>query len=286
MAVDAHDHRMTMRIIIGVDGSDPSIAALRWAGYEARRRNAEIRVVSCCTTINEAAVEVVGRAIKLVAAMDPTMLVEGVTPMSSAVVGITESAESGDEIVVGSTGQSGILDGLIGSVAAGVAHRAHVPVIVIPAKSSAESGDKMNKIVVGVDGSSGSLHALEWAFGEALASDAELTVVHGWINPYVDQQASSCRLHTQIESDAMRELQTSLESLGPRLYSGSVEIYPRLSELTPAEALLKEADDADLVVVGSRGRGELRSLLLGSVSRTVLERAPCPVAVVRRSENC
>ncbi|MDP9463027.1 MAG: universal stress protein, partial [Actinomycetota bacterium] len=252
-------------------------------------RDAVIRVVSCCTMPacgnHEGALGVVGRAIEVVAAIDPEIVVEAVIPISPAVVGVTESAEPGDEIVVGASGHSGALDGLIGSVAAGVAHRAHVPVIVVPAKSSAGAGDVMKKIVVGVDGSCGSLHALEWAFREALFSGAQLSVVHGWMYPYAEQRTYASGLHTQAESRARRELQTSLNSLGSRLHDGSIDIHPTLCELTPAEALLEEGGDADLVVVGSRGRGGLRSLLLGSVSRHVLDRAPCPVAVIRQAEN-
>jgi nucleotide-binding universal stress UspA family protein len=291
-----------MKIIVGVDGSDPSFEALRWAGYEARRRGAEIKVVSCYTipayggldgaiypssvdieTLKEGSAAVVGRAIEVIRAIAPTVVVDGVTPLSSAVIGVTESAEAGDEIVVGATGHSGLLNGLVGSVAAGVAHRAHVPVIVVPAKSSAGVGNVMKKIVVGVDGSPESVLALEWAFDEALVSGAELSVVHAWIYPYSVSQASTREVRKPMEFDAASELQSSLEALGPRLTDGSVVVHSKLCENTPAEALLTEGNDADLVVVGSRGRGGLRSLLLGSVSRTVVQNATCPVAVIRKS---
>ena len=291
---------MTMKIIIGVDGSDPSFEALRWAGYEARRRGAEIRIVSCYSIpayggldgaiypssldvdmLKEGAAAVVRRAIEIIEAIDPALVVEGATTMASAVVGVTDSAQPGDEIVVGATGHSGFHNGFIGSVATGVTHRAHVPVIVVPAKSAAEAGDTMKKIVVGVDGSPESLLALDWAFGEALSSGAELAVVHAWIYPYAVSQGSIREVRKPMEADAVHELQASLDSLGSRLTDSSVVVRSMLCECTPAEGLLKESSDADLVVVGSRGRGGLRSLLLGSVSRTVVQHAECPVAVIR-----
>lgn len=295
---------MTNRIIVGVDGSDPSIEALRWAAYEARRRNAEVLTVSCYSVpvygspegavypthddidmFKEGAAAVVGRATELVAQIDPKLVVEGVTTMSAAAIAISDSAHAGDEIVVGATGHTGFIDGLLGSVSMGVVHRAHVPVIVVPAKPVAEVGPTMHKIVVGLDGSAGSLQALEWAYGEALLSGAELTAVHGWIYPYAGPRTSVSEPRTQMQLDAMEELKSSLESLGPRLTSGSIHMHPKLVEQSPAQALLEEAKDADLVVVGSRGRGALRSALLGSVSRTVVQHATCPVAVIRQTEN-
>lgn len=300
---EAHDYDMTTKIIVGVDGSDPSMEALRWAAYEARRRNADIRVVSCYTvpgyessvavypnaidieTLKEGGSAVVGRALEVVAAIDSKLVVEGTAEMCAAVRGVTEAAESDDEIVVGASGHTGFLDGLLGSVTTGVIHRAHVPVIVVPSKPSAEVGDTMKKIVVGVDGSPGSLHALDWAYDEALLAGAELTVVHGWVYPYVGARTGVSEPRSQMQLDATEELKTSLDSLGSRLIGGSVHIHPKLTEHTPAEALLEESNDADLVVVGSRGRGGLRSLLLGSVSRTVVHHAICPVAVIRQTKH-
>lgn len=294
---------MTMKIIVGVDGSDPSMEALRWAAYEARRRNADIRVVSCYTvpgygssvavypnaidieTLEEGGNAVVGRALEVVAAIDPKLVVDGTVEMCAAVRGVTEAAESDDEIVVGATGHTGFLDGLLGSVTTGVIHRAHVPVIVVPSKPPAEVGDTMKKIVAGVDGSPGSLHALNWAYDEALLAGAELTVVHGWVYPYVGARTGVSEPRSQMQLDAMDELKTSLDSLGSRLSGGLVHIHPKLTEHAPAEALLEESTDADLVVVGSRGRGGLRSLLLGSVSRTVVHHAICPVAIIRQTAH-
>jgi nucleotide-binding universal stress UspA family protein len=295
---------MTNRIIVGVDGSAPSIVALRWAAYEARRRKAELVAVSCYSVpvygspegavyptpddidmFKESAAAIVGRAMEIVADIDPKIVVEGMSAMSPATIGISDAARPGDEIVVGATGHTGVIDGLLGSVALSVVHRSHVPVIVVPAKPAAEIGSSMKKIVVGVDGSTASLQALEWAYNEALVSGAELTAVHGWVYPYSGARTSVSEPRTQMQLDAMEELKASLESLGPRLAGGSLHVHARLVEQPPAEALLEESEDADLLVVGSRGRGAVRSTLLGSVSRTVAQHATCPVAVIRQAES-
>jgi len=295
---------MTIRIIVGVDGSAPSLQALRWAAHEARRRNAEILVVSCYSVpvygspegavyptpddidmFKAGAVAVVTQASELVAEIDPKIGVEATTAMAPAAIAISEAARPGDEIVVGATGHTGLVDGLLGSVAMSVVHRSHVPVIIVPANPAVEVGPTMKKVVVGVDGSPGSLQALEWAYNEALVAGAELTAVHGWIYPYDGPRSSVSEPRTQMQLDAMEELKTSLESLGPRLTGGSVHVHARLAEHSPAEALCEEAKDADLIVVGSRGRGAIRASLLGSVSRTVAQHAPCPVAIIRQSAS-
>lgn len=292
---------MTKRIIVGVDGSAPSIQALRWAAFEARRRNADILAVSCYSVpvygspegavyptpedtdmFKSSAVAVVTHATQIVAEIDPKLNVEACTAMSPAAVAIADAARPGDEIVVGATGHTGLVDGLLGSVALAVVHRAHVPVIVVPASPAVEVGESMKKVIVGVDGSPSSLHALEWAYNEALVAEGELTAVHGWIYPYDGPRTSVSEPRTQMQLDAMEEIKASLESLGTRLTGGAVHVHARLLEQSPAEALLEEGKDADLIVVGSRGRGAFRAALLGSVSRTVVQHAPCPVAVIRQ----
>jgi nucleotide-binding universal stress UspA family protein len=291
---------MATKVIVGIDGSDSSFEALRWAVFEARRRGAGIRVISCYSApryggldgavypssvdldvLKEESEADVRRAMDVVAAIDQQIVVDGATLLAPAVVGIAESALPGDEIVVGSTGRTGLLNDMVGSVAAGLTHRAHVPVIVVPRGRTSSDLAGMKRVVVGVDGSPESLSALEWAFDEAAASGARLTVVHAWEYPYDVSRASVRAIRKPMEKAAVDELRTSLESLGVRATDGAVLIRPKLCEGAPAAALIAEARGADLIVVGSRGRGALRSLLLGSVSRTLLHRAPCPVAVIR-----
>jgi nucleotide-binding universal stress UspA family protein len=287
-----------MKIIVGVDGSAASHQALRWAAYEARRRNAAMLIVSCYPAlahaspygaVYRAAAEIelleaeahrlVDAARTEVQTIDPKIVVDTRTTMAPPVTGLLESVSAGDEIVVGSGSHTGPLDGLLGSVANGVAHRAHVPVVVVPPKSA--TGDEMSKIVVGVDGSPESLGAMEWAYDEAERSGASLTVLHAWLYPYSTELIPTSEMHRQMLIDATHELQASVDELGAKLTDGSVDVNPVVREHSPAEALLTEADEADLIVVGSRGRGGLRALLLGSVSRTVAQHSTCPVAVIR-----
>ncbi|MEY2444491.1 MAG: hypothetical protein QOE00_1071 [Ilumatobacteraceae bacterium] len=295
---------MTSRIIVGVDGSATSLTALRWAAYEARRRKVGLLVMSCYSVpvygspegavyatsegldvVKESAEAIVTEAIETVAAIDPATAVEGMATMGPATTAIPDEAQAGDEIVVGASGHTGVIDGLLGSVAMSLVHRSHVPVIVVPAHPAVEAHPSMNKIVVGVDGSPASLQALEWAYNEALVSGAELTAVHGWVSPHSSSSTPVDEPRTQMQLEATQALQASIESLGARLTDGSLHVHSKLIEQSPADALLEESGDADLVVVGSHGHGAIRSTLLGSVSRTVAEHASCPVAVIRQAES-
>jgi nucleotide-binding universal stress UspA family protein len=139
----------------------------------------------------------------------------------------------------------------------------------------------MTRIVVGVDGSAGSAVAFEWALRQAELTHADLTAVLAysyelwWIDGGTDYEPQ------QIERkavEARRRLDDMLAELIPE--GTSVTVHPIVVEGHVPTALLEIAREADLLVLGSRGRGELAGLLLGSVSQRCAERASCPVVVV------
>jgi nucleotide-binding universal stress UspA family protein len=145
-------------------------------------------------------------------------------------------------------------------------------------------------IVVGVDGSAASLEALTWAAAEALLRGARVVALHAWtfvpVAPIGDPgmiaiPAGDLAGQLEAETEAARaELTSSVaEALGPE---PGVEVEARLTESDPGEALVAESESADLVVVGSHGRSGFRAAILGSVSRHVVDRAHCPVVVVRQ----
>jgi nucleotide-binding universal stress UspA family protein len=146
----------------------------------------------------------------------------------------------------------------------------------------------MDKIVVGVDGSEPSRLAMDWAWDEALLTGAELDLVHAWIYPYsVGHRVTVTEPIELVRLDAARLLDDEAAALAARkIPAGSPvgkhpSIHAMLREGSPAEELLSEAKDADLLVVGSRGRGGFLSLMLGSVAHQVSSHARCPVVVVR-----
>jgi len=145
-------------------------------------------------------------------------------------------------------------------------------------------------VVVGVDGSPGADRALRWAAEEAALRGARLRIVHAWRVPLleaipapyvvglpappVDQEAVG-------ESYRVRASKVLEDAVGRVLGSDQgAEIEETLVEGPPAAQLLRAAQDADMLVVGSRGHGGFAGLLLGSVSQQVAHHAPCPVVIV------
>jgi nucleotide-binding universal stress UspA family protein len=137
-------------------------------------------------------------------------------------------------------------------------------------------------VLVGVDGSTGSRAALTWAANEAADHGADLVVVHVW-EPQLIAAIGSGSVPHGPAADSPEEASGLLvgivtEELGE---NPPVRVQPRVKRGHPAEVLIDESKDADLLVVGTRGRGGFAGLVLGSVSQHVAAYARCPVTVVR-----
>ncbi len=138
----------------------------------------------------------------------------------------------------------------------------------------------MGRIVVGVDGSEASDAALAWALEQARRTGDELQVVHVWHYPEIGEllTANPFELqHDELQDEAAEQLRRAIARVGA---PPDVRIDPVLAMGRTAEVLLRAAAEADLLVVGSRGRGGFTGLLLGSVSQHCVQHAPCPVVVV------
>lgn len=287
------------QVVVGVDGSEGSLEALRWAAHEAARRDWPLHVATCAQlpvavggmigdgvfagssldaivkeqeAINQRAVDL-ARSLGL----GPNVKVTGETVLGAPAYALVSAANDHDLLVVGATSHPGRLTDMLGSVATVVVHRAKCPVVVV--HGIARNDHEITRIVVGVDGSPGSDQAIAWATDQAVRSGAELVLVHAWFYPYVGAMTGLSEARDAMRLDAMRTLETAMAGVRdsvPGLRCRSV-----ISEESAAKAIIDAAVDGDLVVVGSRGRGGFRALLLGSCSRTVVQHAPCPVAVIR-----
>lgn len=132
-------------------------------------------------------------------------------------------------------------------------------------------------IVVGVDGSESSQAAVDWAVDEARLRNGRVIALAAWRYPYVSDALGQVWEYQGFEDDARMILDQELERVGNR----GVEVTGSLIEGNPASALVEASQQADLVIVGSHGRGGFAGMLLGSVSTQTVHHAHCPVLVVR-----
>ncbi len=287
------------RIVVGVDGSDHSIAALRWAAEEAVLRHATLLIVSAWHMpvvaypagptgifldpgpFETEAKRLVDDAVAQlrVDLGDRALTVETTVVYESAATAILERSEHASLVVIGSRGRGGFASLVLGSVAVACIHHCRVPVVVVhDAGHLPGRGD----VVVGIDDSSGARAALRWAAIEAVRVGQRLVVVHGMELP--DTMPQGAAGYGPLLEDSFKEVGerllevTAMKELAD--LAERPEIETRAVALDAVEALLVEAENAGLLVVGSRGRGGFAGLLLGSVSQQCVHHARCPVVVV------
>lgn len=195
---------------------------------------------------------------------------------ASVVPTMIEASKEATLVVSGSQGMGALERFLLGSVTTGLLQHADCPVAVIHGSQDAEV-DPYAPVLVGIDGSPGSEAAIAVAFDEASRRGVELLAVHVW---------SDIGVFPAIGMDWRDRENNGSEVLAERL-AGWQERYPDVSVQRnlhcdgPARWLLKEARSAQLVVVGSHGRGGFMGMHLGSVAHAVAQSAHVPVMVVR-----
>lgn len=286
-------------IVVGVDGSAASNAALDWAAKDAALRHVSLTLVHAVnmtpvwpevpmptgTSVwrEEEGRQILEQAVKTAQDVARTSGHIDIncqllwSPPQPALVELSNEAQL---VVVGSRGRGAVARGLLGSVSSGVARHAKCPVAVIREQDQstplpAHAGQAL--IVLGIDGSPASELATAIAFEEASFRGATLKAVHAWSDievvelPGLDWSA--------FADEAARVLAERLAGWQERY--PDVEVNRFVVCDRPARRLIKEAASAQLVVVGSHGRGHLSGMLLGSVSNAVLHSVQAPTIVAR-----
>jgi nucleotide-binding universal stress UspA family protein len=305
-------------VLVGVEDVDAH-AALRWAAVEAERLGLPLRVLHAYSTetsypwgygyplpagvlhdVEEAArsnaLSVLEDAAERVRDEFPGLAVTTTVARTSAAASLVTASQEACVVVVGRRAHKHPWVAALGSVSLAVAAHAACPVVVVPESQGATPGTQpgtqpdlpfrpqraAGQVVVGVDDSPESLDAVGFAFAHARAHDLGVVAVHGWwVDPAVMALAEGAEwaeigAEDEVVVDAI---------LAPWLarYPG-VTVSRVVARERPSDALVEAGDGAALLVVGSRGRGGFAGLLLGSVSRQVLQHATCPVAVVRAGQ--
>ncbi|WIY02962.1 universal stress protein [Amycolatopsis mongoliensis] len=290
------------RITVGVDGSAGSAAAVTWAAKIASARHLELRIVhglqvagyyyggglsGVGTGVLLEAVWADGEraladARALAASIGPNLVITTEALTDSPVPALIDESRHARMLVVGRTGTGGFAEALLGGTAATVATHAHCPVAVVRGRAGAAEVPEAGPVVVGVDGSPNSEQALAIAFEEASLRGVPLVAVHAWIDASYAETYGSARILTPSETLEEEENRLFSQRLaGWQEKFPDVEIRPELVRDRPRHALLEASRAAQLVVVGSHGRGGFTGMLLGSTSRALVEHADCPVLVVR-----
>lgn len=295
-------------ILVGYDGSSGAKAAVLWAADEAARRGDQLTVMhsvnltgvvptvsGLSTALGEVDDGVLAAAAnegaELAVQRNPSLRVRSVGMLDGAAHSLVRASERTGLIVIGSHGSGGVSDAL-GSTALSVSTHAKCPVIVVrPAGDSVVRPGPDSPIVVGLDGSLPSADALDLAASWAADVGSELRLVSSWdvssqldwVGKYLGRSVD----HVETREAVQREAEGTVAAARDRVLAR----YPDLTVTTSAvegaavQVLAQQSRHAGMVAVGSRGRGGFTALLLGSVSRGLVQRAHCPVFVVKHRKG-
>jgi nucleotide-binding universal stress UspA family protein len=291
-------------IVVGIDYSPASDAALAWALECSAHSTSQLRIVHVSETsetelrildregwrvedqLRERGQLLVDAALETAKASYPDVPVAAHVTMGSAPAVLVEESKDADILVVGNRGVGGFRGLVLGSTALRVTERAHCSVVAVPDAPSDGSASRSG-IVVGVkNGNDTETAALDFAVQRAADHDKEpVTVVHAWEIPALLRAGPVAPLVYDWDLVAGQERVRVEEALLPwsRRHAG-VDLRIKAIQGHPAQVLAEEARHARLLVVGGRGRGSMREAVLGSVSHAVLHHAVTPVAVVHRGE--
>ncbi|MEV6562100.1 universal stress protein [Nocardia sp. NPDC051756] len=280
-------------VVVGIDGSAAAGEALRWAAVDAVHHEAPLHIVyavgaaadfgpgvdfrrvdhdeyltTCAATLAAARRFATAAAEPVDELEIETFLVE-----APPIPALRDRSKDARLLVVGTRGMGAFRRGLLGSVSTAMARHADCPVAVIPEPERYSPQRVLAPVVVGVDGSACSARAIEIAFDEAARRNVPVRGVLAWseFDRYIPRP----------------EMQAEAETLLAEALAGYADQYPDLqvqrvvAEDRPAKRLLEEGDRAQLLVVGSHGRGGFAGMTLGSVSQSVLHATDCPLIIAR-----
>lgn len=300
---------MTRRdtVLVGFDGTAPSLQALDWAAAYARRTGRSLHLV-CSYVLPDTSARgdwPYGHPLiddLLIRRRVEQVLDEGRQRAECAGVSVSTELAAGEPtgvlvdrsgehalVVVGARGPGRVTERLLGTVSATLPGHAHCPTVVVPSRrhpvrhgspASRLESPRHGRVVVGIDGSPGSEAALHHAVQQARAWRSALVVVRA-VSTGAWRRAPWPRsgVRDDLLSGARAELARVMHRL--RTEHPDIRVDGAVEEASAPGALVERMTSADLVVVGSRGVGGFRGLLLGSTCQQVLHRAHCPVLIAR-----
>lgn len=280
---------MKEAIVVGVNDSGANEAAVAWAMHRAAAMKLPLTLVHAVDdrwmsesfaykeTASKAATELLGKAKAHASGVEPSVDVRTVLISGSAGNALRKQSKKASLVVIGS-GKHVRPGGRLTDRALQIAAVARCPVAVV---GEDEASDRQG-VFVGVDGSEESTQAVAFAAAEADRGGQELTVLHAFHvpRPWVQMARS--------EGNFAEKLLEEERVILSETVAGLAEDYPDLvvhqlleTDKEPAAALVEAASNSQLLVLGSRGRGSFKRLLLGSTAHTVLSQLSCPTIITR-----
>lgn len=294
----ASDLRYRGRVVVGYDGSETSLTAVRWAAGEALLRGRGLTLVHALLPpvstggfgvgmppsldlierLESAAHDEVDAMVSTLRSEMSEVDVTAVVTIGAPSSILLEAAETADLVVIGSRGHGGFAGLLLGSVGSQVAAHASCPVAVIRQTASEDA----DVIVVGIDGSPAAEAALRFAFDTASRHGWAVHAVHAWDVPAYDLLiVPNGPIPVPLSDVADDEVRLTAEALaGFRDEYPDVDVVENLVRAPAVMALTEASARAAMVVVGTHGHGPVVGALLGSVSHGLLHKATVPVVVV------
>ncbi|MFJ8157247.1 universal stress protein [Streptomyces sp. NPDC094468] len=291
--------RPVLPIVVGVDGSEPSLRAVGWAADEAVLRGLPLRLVHAslweryegthpADDPDRPSEEIMAEAVVRTAARrarhrQPDVAVSTGVVAEEPEYALVRESRAAALVVTGTRGRSGLVEALLGSVSLALAGRAHYPVAVV--RGSPEdraAAPSPARIVVGVGEDPEESRAVRFACEEARRRGVPLDAVRAWRSPVyetTDLPRTSGELARLHEQEAAQALEAALRDVPP-----GIETHPRTVEGRARSVLAAASRDAALLVVGARRRPRTFGLHLGRVAHSVLHHSVCPVVVVPERE--
>jgi nucleotide-binding universal stress UspA family protein len=288
--------RLRWPVVVGVDDRAISRVALDWAIDEASRNRLPLHIVQARqvplgprpdrdgNTADRAAAAALGEAVSRAVALAPHLQVVTHTPVAEPSVALVDASKKAACLVVGARGRGALARAFLGTTSMDVAGQADCPVVVV--RELSVPAATRPRVVVGADGSEGSAGAIAYAFAQASERLVPLTVVH-----VSNRDGNRRRVALRHGVAQLALIHEEEQALAAREIAGWSEKYPdvpvnrHVLNGDPVKALVDHSEGAELLVVGGRDRSPFAGILLGSVSQGVLQRAHCPVAVVRAASR-
>ncbi len=283
-------------IVAAVDGSAVSYRAAAWAAIDAALHHHPLQLVtSVAAPVNwgpgaamvaedgeavlrdaELILAEATRIVREAAGAEPPAIDTRIT-MTPIIPYLIDRSTDARGVVIGSRGLGAFRANLLGSVGSVMVRQAHCPVTVVNSAAATDPVAARMPILVGVDGGPTAIPALEFAFEEASRRKVGITAVHAWTDVSGGPPTAA----------HLNRVKTTEEAVFSESMAGWAERYPdvavkrKLVHARPVRALLDESREAQLVVIGSHGRGAFTGMLLGSTGNALVPSVDCPITVVR-----